>query len=105
MSHKLIDFHFSNHQLTQNVFEFMVTLWNGHTEEFQQKLLGCPADTVMAVPSIDKSILSLKGTCRVPLLNLLNVWMYLVRMEDFFYKRTRKRGILVWVARGYRGKS
>ena len=49
-------------QLTGNIFEFMVTLWNEHTEAFQQKLLGGSGDTV---PSIDNSILSLKGNSRI----------------------------------------
>ena len=50
-----------SYQLTRNIFEFMVALWNEHTEAFQHKLLACAGDPGIVVSSIDNSILSLKG--------------------------------------------
>ena len=52
-----------SYQLTGNIFEYMVALWNEHTEAFQHKLMAGAGDPGIAVSSIDNSILSLKGNC------------------------------------------
>ena len=50
-----------NLQLTSNVFEFMMKLWNAHTENFETKVMSGSGEDLSFMSSLDNSILSLKG--------------------------------------------